>query len=219
MAETLPGRCDSDAYRLAMFVVGFDLDMTLVDPRVGVRASLNALKSETGVPIDADVVLTRLGPKLEDELAYWFPAADVPAMVARYRELYWDACVDGGSKVMPGAHEAIAAVRAESGSVLIVTAKAESHARRCLEEVGLRYDAIVGWAHGNEKTHALVEHRALIYVGDTIADIEAGVSACTTAVGVATGMHNAAEMYDAGADVVLESLTEFPAWLAACDVR
>src|SRR5262249_3062968 len=116
-----------------MLVVGFDLDMTLLDPRAGVRASLDALAAETGVPIDADVVLARLGPKLEHELAQWFPTADVPAMANRYRELYWDACVDGGSKAMPGAHETIAAVRAQSGSVLIVTAKSERHARRCLE--------------------------------------------------------------------------------------
>src|SRR5262249_31189881 len=139
-----------------MLVVGFDLDMTLLDPREGVRASLNTLASETGVPIDADVVLARLGPKLEDELAHWFPVNDVPAMADRYREIYWDACVDGGSKVMPGALDAVAAVRAASGSVLIVTAKAERHARRCLEEVGIAFDGIVGWAWGNEKTRALV---------------------------------------------------------------
>ena len=51
-----------------MLTVGFDLDMTLIDSRPGIRASLRALTEETGVPIDADVVIGRLGPKLEWEL-------------------------------------------------------------------------------------------------------------------------------------------------------
>ena len=54
--------------------VGFDLDMTLVDSRPGIRASMRALTEETGVPVDVDVVINRLGPKLEWELAHWFPA-------------------------------------------------------------------------------------------------------------------------------------------------
>jgi phosphoglycolate phosphatase len=198
-----------------MLIVGFDLDMTLLDPRRGVRARLDALAAETGVAIDASVVLARLGPKLEDELAHWFPAADVPAAASRYRELYWDACVNGGSTAMPGAHEAIGAVRAEGGSVLIVTAKAETHARRCLDEIAIPYDAVVGWVHGNEKTQTLIEHAASMYVGDTVADVEAGVSAGITAVGVATGMHDAKQLREAGANIVMKSLTAFPEWLAA----
>ncbi|KJK47073.1 haloacid dehalogenase, partial [Saccharothrix sp. ST-888] len=34
-------------------------------------------------------------------------------------------------------------------------------------------------------------------------------------VGVTTGPYGAAELAEAGADVVLTDLTEFPAWLAA----
>jgi phosphoglycolate phosphatase len=198
-----------------MLVVGFDLDMTLIDPRRGVRASLDALASESGVPIDTDVVLARLGPKLEEELSHWFPNADVPEMAKRYRDIYWDECVNGGTELMPGARAAIDAVRAQSGRVLIVTAKSEPHARRCLDEVGIAHDDIVGWVHGNEKSAALIEHDASVYVGDTIADIEAGVSAQITAVGVATGMHTADEMYAAGAAAVFESLSAFPEWLGA----
>ena len=42
-----------------MLTVGFDLDMTLVDSRPGIRASMDALAQETGVPIDVDVVIAR----------------------------------------------------------------------------------------------------------------------------------------------------------------
>jgi phosphoglycolate phosphatase len=198
-----------------MLVVGFDLDMTLIDPRVGVRASLDALAAETGVPIEADVVLGRLGPKLEDELAEWFPLADIPAMAQRYREIYWDACIGGGTTLLPGARATIDAVREAAGRVVIVTAKAEPHARRCLDEVGITCDAIAGHIHGAEKADALVDLKATMYVGDTIADIQAAVTARVIALGVATGMHDTEQLSAAGAAPVFASLTEFPKWFAA----
>ena len=55
--------------RWTPLVVGFDLDMTLIDSRPGVHATICALVAETGVLIDPDVVVARLGPPLEQELA------------------------------------------------------------------------------------------------------------------------------------------------------
>ena len=52
-----------------------------------------------------------------------------------------------------------------------------------------------------------------MYVGDTIPDIDAARLARVRAVGVATGPVPADELRAAGADVVLDTLTEFPAWL------
>jgi phosphoglycolate phosphatase len=195
-------------------VVGFDLDMTLLDTRPGIRLSMNALSAETGVPIDADVVIGRLGPKLEDELGNWFPIEDVPAMCTRYRDHYYELCVDGGTLLLPGARESVEAVHALGGVVLAVTAKAELHSKRCLDEVGLHADVIIGHVHGDEKRDALIEHNATAYVGDTIADVRAAVGARVHAIGVATGMHSVEELTAAGATVVMRSLEEFPAWLA-----
>ena len=53
-----------------------------------------------------------------------------------------------------------------------------------------------------------------VYVGDTLPDVHAARSAGARAVGVATGPVAADELRAAGADVVLDSLAEFPAWLA-----
>jgi phosphoglycolate phosphatase len=195
-------------------VIGFDLDMTLLDSRPGIRLSLGALSAETGVPIDADVVIGRLGPKLEDELAHWFPIEDVPAMCARYRAHYYEHCVDGGTFLLPGARASVEAVHARGGRVLAVTAKSEPLSKRCLDEVGLRADVIVGHVHGDEKRDALIEHGATAYVGDTIADVRAAVDAGVHAIGVATGMHDVDELTAAGATIVMRSLEEFPAWLA-----
>jgi phosphoglycolate phosphatase len=198
-----------------MLTVGFDLDMTLVDSRPGIRASMAALTQETGVPVDVDVVIERLGPKLEWELAQWFPAEQVAHACKRYRAHYWEHCVDGGTILLPGARPAVDAVRARAGRVVVVTAKSESLAHRCLEEVGLELDLVVGHVYGDEKRDALVSHRAAIYVGDTVTDVKSALDASATAVAVTTGPDDRHALLASGADVVLDSLAEFPAWLAA----
>jgi len=82
--------------------VGFDLDLTLLDTRPGIRAAFVAFSAETGVPIDADLVVSRLGPPLEQEIAHWFPAEHVTEMTARYRALYPTYAIEP-TVPMPGA--------------------------------------------------------------------------------------------------------------------
>ena len=198
-----------------MLTVGFDLDMTLVDSRPGIRAGMAALTQETGVPIDVEVVIDRLGPKLEWELAHWFPEEQVAHACKRYRAYYWEHCVGAGTLLLPGARVAIDAVRERDGRVLVVTAKSESLAHRCIKAVGLEVDVVVGHVYGDEKSDALREHGATIYVGDTVTDVQSALGAPATAVGVTTGPDDAAALLAAGAHAVLDSLAEFPAWLAS----
>jgi phosphoglycolate phosphatase len=198
-----------------MLTVGFDLDMTLVDSRPGIRASMAALTQETGVRIDVDVVIDRLGPKLEWELAHWFPEEQVRHACKRYRAHYWEHCVGAGTLLLPGAHAAVDAVRARTGRVLVVTAKSESLAHRCIKAVGLKADVVVGHVYGDEKRDALIAHGATIYVGDTITDVKSALDAAATAVAVTTGPYDSAALLEAGAEIVLGSLEQLPAWLAS----
>jgi phosphoglycolate phosphatase-like HAD superfamily hydrolase len=196
---------------MAPLVVGFDLDMTLVDSRVGVHATLRALIDETGAPIDADVVVARLGPPLEQELATWVPAEQIDPLADRFRELYVDLGLVG-LVALPGAGAALDAVRAVSGRTLVVTAKYEPNAWRCLKHAGLDVDHVVGWRHGPQKGETLAQHGASVYVGDTPPDMDAAHLAGAIAVAVPTGPFTADDLAAAGADVVLDSLEEFPDW-------
>ncbi|CAJ65362.1 MULTISPECIES: hypothetical protein [Frankia] len=58
------------SWKAAAPVVGFDLDLTLLDARAGIRATVAALSGETGVSVDAELAVSRLGPPLESELAH-----------------------------------------------------------------------------------------------------------------------------------------------------
>ncbi|MEW1908622.1 HAD hydrolase-like protein [Kitasatospora sp. NPDC085895] len=193
--------------------VGFDLDMTLLDTRPGIKATYDALAAETGTWIDSELAVSRLGPPLLHELANWFPAERLDAIADRYREMYREHAV-AATLVLPGAREAVAAVRARGGRVAVITGKYERNARLHLEHSGLEADVLIGDLWAETKGDALREHGAGIYVGDHLGDIVGARAAGAVAVAVATGPYTAEELRAAGADAVLDDLTAFPAWLA-----
>jgi phosphoglycolate phosphatase len=195
------------------FTVGFDLDMTLIDSRPGIHACYTALADRTGTYVDADLAITRLGPPLEEELVNWFPAEQVAATADLYRAMYPTIAITA-TPALPGAREAIAAVRTAGGRAIVVTAKYEPNAKLHLEHLGIEPDAVIGNLWAEQKAVALREHDASVYVGDHQGDIRAARAAEALSVTVATGPFDAGQLSALGADVVLADLTEFPDWLA-----
>jgi pyridinium-3,5-biscarboxylic acid mononucleotide sulfurtransferase len=195
-------------------VVGFDLDMTLVDPRRGVEATFAALSRETGIAIDGRQAAARLGPPLETELAHWVPADRIDDVADRYRAHFATLGV-AGTTVLPGAAEALAAVRDLAGTALVITAKSGPLAQATLDRLGLTVDEVVGRRWGPTKGEALAERGASIYVGDHTGDMTAARGCGAVAVAVTTGADDETGLRAAGADVVLASLGEFPGWLAS----
>ncbi len=193
-------------------MVGFDLDMTLIDSRPGIAAAYRALTARTGVPVDDELAVSRLGPPLRTELAHWFPAEQVEEAVTLYRELY-PAYAITPSVPMPGAREAVDAVHAHGGRVMVVTSKIGRLARLHLDHLGLAVDELAGDLFAEQKATSLREHGATLYVGDHVADMVAAGAAGIPGVGVATGPCPAEDLRAAGAQVVLDDLTGFPAAL------
>ncbi|MFE9443210.1 HAD family hydrolase [Streptomyces sp. NPDC006602] len=193
--------------------VGFDLDMTLIDSRPGIRACYLALAERTGTYIDADLAVTRLGPPLAQELVNWFPAERIAPMADLYRAMYPTIAIVP-TPAMPGAREAIAAVRAAGKRAIVVTAKHEPNAKLHLKHLGIEPDEVIGDLWAEQKADALREHGAGVYVGDHVGDVRGARKAGAFSVAVPTGPCDADELSAAGADVVLKDLTEFPDWLA-----
>ncbi|TDC41626.1 HAD hydrolase-like protein [Micromonospora sp. KC213] len=197
---------------MAALMVGFDLDMTLIDSRPGIAACYRALTAKTGVHVDAELAVSRLGPPLRTEIAHWFPRERVDEAVDIFRELY-PAYAITPSVLLPGAREAVAAVRARGGRVMVVTSKRDRLARLHLDHLGLVVDELVGDLFAEEKATALRTHGATLYVGDHVADMVAAEAAGVPGIGVATGPCDRDELRDAGARLVLDDLTGFPAAL------
>ncbi|UQA93598.1 HAD family hydrolase [Streptomyces halobius] len=195
------------------FTVGFDLDMTLIDSRPGIKAAYEELSARTGTYIDADLAVTRLGPPLEQEIREWFPEERVAEISDVYRGLYPEHAISG-ALAMPGAREAIAGVQAAGGRAIVVTAKYEPNAELHLTHLGIDADAVIGSLWAKAKAEALREHGARIYVGDHTGDVLGAHTAGALSVAVPTGPCDASELRAAGADVLLGDLTTFPSWLA-----
>jgi phosphoglycolate phosphatase len=191
--------------------VGFDLDMTLIDSRPGIRACYLALAERTGTYIDADLAVTRLGPPLAEELVNWFPEERIPAMADLYREMYPTIAI-AATPAMDGAREAIEAVRAAGGRTMVVTAKYEPNAKLHLAHLGIEPDVVVGDLWAEQKAQALREYGARVYVGDHVGDVRGARTADALSLAVATGPCSAEELRAAGADVVLDDLSAFPGW-------
>ena len=198
----------------SQLAVGFDLDMTLIDTVPGFAATLRALGEELGVEFPVGEMTARLGPPLEQLLEPHLAAEAVGPAGDRFRELYVDHAVTS-IPALPGAHEALAAVRRQRGRIVLVTGKFPRNAQLHVEHVGLDVDLVEGWVWGVGKAEVLTREGVGIYVGDHVHDVEGAHAAGALSVSVLTGGCTRAELEAAGTDVVLESLVEFPAWLDA----
>ncbi len=196
----------------ARLTVGFDLDMTLIDTAPGFRATLTALGAELGVDFPVEEMTARLGPPLDAILAPHLSVDAVAPAIDRFRSLYPDHCITT-VPAFPGAHEALAAVRRHGGQVLLVTGKFAPNAQLHVDHLGLDVDHVAGTVWGVGKADVLVERGASIYVGDHVHDVEGAHAAGAISVSVLTGGCTREELLAAGTHVVLDDLTEFPAWL------
>lgn len=194
-----------------MTTIGFDLDMTLIDSRPGIKAAMQQLAVESGAAIDTELVVSRLGPPVEWELGHWVPEAEVKHWADRYRELYPEIALPL-VETFPGAHAAIEAANLR-GRTILITAKHGPNARLHVDRLGLPVSEVFGQAWREGKADVLREQRATTYVGDHVHDMEAAKLAGVPGVAVATGPSSVDELREAGATAVLTSLEDFPEWL------
>ena len=201
--------------------MGFDLDMTLVDSTDGITATLAAAIAASpggeGVRVGRQEVWPYVGLPLDVTVAGLAPLTNPERVIREYRSRYAEIGVPL-TRLLPGAVEAIQAVRAAGGRVLVVSAKAEVGVREVLTEVGLddpqlHPDVVVGGLFGAAKGERLIVEGADVYVGDHPGDVQAARVAGALSVVVSTGPESAAALATAGADVILDDLLGFPKWL------
>lgn len=196
-----------------MTTIGFDLDMTLIDSRPGIKAVYQQIVVESGASIDTDLVVSRLGPPVEWELAHWVPEDEVLRWADRYRELYPSIAPDL-VEALPGALEAVDAARSY-GRTILITAKNTPSAQLHVDRLGIAIDEVFGRAWRDGKADVLRAERADVYVGDHVHDMEAAAASNTLGVGITTGPCTYSQLLESGATVVLDGLNSFPAWLSS----
>ncbi len=156
---------------------------------------------------------SNLGPPLDLMLGPHLAAAAIVPAVDRFRTLYPSHAIES-VPLLPGAAESVAAVRQAGGRVVVVTGKFTPNALLHLEHLGVDHDVLAGEVWGVGKAGTLRQEGCSIYVGDHVHDVEGALAAGATSVSVLTGGSTREELLAAGTHVVLDALTDFPAWFA-----
>ncbi len=193
-------------------VVGFDLDMTLIDTVVGFAATLDALGAELGVEFPTADMTSRLGPPLDLLLEPHLAPGQIASAADRFREIYPEHAISP-TPAFPGVAEALAAVRRHQGRIVLVTGKHTPNAQLHVDHLGLDVDVVEGRVWGAGKGEVLSRHGADVFVGDHVHDVEGARAAGILSVSVLTGGCTREELEAAGTDVVLADLSLFPEWL------
>jgi phosphoglycolate phosphatase len=186
-------------------VLGFDLDMTLVDTRMATAFALREVNRLLGTRVDVESCVAAIGLPLRGELARWIPAEKLDDAIRTFIAVFRS----GGLRrvqPLPGARELVDALRRGGGSSVVITGRSPRMAVACLRTCGLSVPVVVGSVSGPAKTPAMRTHRVAAYFGDHPMDMASAVAAATTGVGVLTGSHPAADLSRAGARLVLPTL-------------
>jgi len=195
-----------------VLVVGFDLDMTLVDSAQGISEALVAVCKLHGVDIQIEDALATIGLPLDQVFPLWLPELPYEQLLDEYREHYGQHGIPK-TVALPGAVEALEAVKQLHGRTVVVSAKKADFVQRVLDVVGFEVDAIYGYLFAENKGEVLLQEGAQVYVGDHPGDIAAARAANAISVVVPTGPTSEAILRESNPDYVLGDLTEFPAWL------
>ncbi|MFE1854917.1 HAD family hydrolase [Streptomyces sp. NPDC059489] len=209
-------------------LVLWDIDHTLIDTRgVGRKLSAAAFEEVTGQPMQqqaqidgiTEAVIFRETAKLHgintDRTDFErFAEALARQHTERAAELR------NRGHALPGAAAALDALSTANVRQTVVTGNIRAVARIKLSLFGL--DTHIQWEHGAygedadlrptlvelalNRSSAAASDVALI--GDTLADVEGGRTAGVRVIAVATGRTSAEALRDAGADAVIEDLTD-----------
>ena len=193
-------------------VIGFDLDMTLIDTVVGFAATLEVLGAELGVDVpDRGADLQARAAAGADARAP-LPAEQIRAAGDRFREIYPDR--RGADAGVPGrARGAGRRTPPRTDAIVLVTGKYTPNAQLHVDHLGLDVDASRAGCGEPGRARRCPARGRDIYVGDHVHDVEGAQAAGILSVSVLTGGCTREELEAAGTDVVLTDLTEFPAWL------
>ena len=207
-----------------MEYIFMDLDGTITDSREGITKCFQYALHEFGIEVDDLSTLEQyIGPPLELSFreGFGFSPEQAARAVVKYRERY----VPIGlyeNRVYDGLEEALQKMK-EAGKVLIVaTSKPEHMAVKVLEHFGLDgyFDDICGAGddHNRNKKdeiiryalnkHEITDLSEVLMVGDRKFDVIGARNCGLKCMGVLYGFGDRAEMEEAGAAYIAETVEE-----------
>jgi phosphoglycolate phosphatase-like HAD superfamily hydrolase len=195
-------------------VVGFDLDMTLVDSAAGIAACMTHVLAARGVThVSREEMVATIGMPLDQALGLWVPADALQQCVMDYREAFPTVGLPHVN-LLPGALETLECLRTQHCTLLLISSRQTASVHTILDKCGIasHFSVVEGSLFGEGKGHCLRKHQADLYIGDHPGDVQAAITAQCYCAAVASGPTLATDLTAAGADTVLPDLTGFPAF-------
>ncbi len=201
----------------------FDLDGTLTDPMIGITKSVQYALRSFGIIEDSLEKLTPfIGPPLKGSFQKFYGFSDEKAEEAlcKYRE-YFSVTGMFENKVYDGIPALLAKLKESGKKVFLATSKPEIYAKQILEHFSLStyFDFVGGSLLSGERVEKpdviqyVLEQNQLkkeesIMVGDRSFDIIGGHSKGLFSIGVLYGYGSRAELEDAGADQIAQTVDD-----------
>lgn len=203
----------------------FDLDGTLSDSREGITRSVAHALESMGIDVpDLDALCKFIGPPLRESFIQFYGLSESDSFTALkiYREHHFN---EGGlfeNVVYDGIRELLEGLKAQGKTLIVATSKPRPYAEKILEHFGLSqyFDFISGSElDGTRINKAEVIDHALkscgisdkskaIMVGDRRFDVSGAWSNGLDCIGVMYGFGSREELEAAGADHIVETVTE-----------
>jgi phosphoglycolate phosphatase len=205
----------------------FDLDGTLTDAGPGITRCIQHALRGLGRPVPSATELGWcLGPPLQASFATLLDNSQ-PDLVRQAMALYRERFVEVGmfeNSVYPGVREGLERLAEAGHRLCVATSKPRVYARQILAHFDLL--PLFAAVYGSELSGANGDKTSLIQhlldsegrggnpcmVGDRRHDVEGAHANGLSAVGVLWGYGSRAELQEAGADVLVESVPDLVEW-------
>jgi phosphoglycolate phosphatase len=204
----------------------FDCDGTLIDGQAAVCEAMETAFAETGLPTPARNDIRRIvGLSLPQAVRRLAPDAELEAQaaaVAAYKTAFRASREQGRLEepLFEGLRELLAELRDSGWQLAVATGKSERGLSACLS--GHRINTLFGSLQTADrhpsKPHPAMLEAALadfgasageaVMIGDTSFDMEMARAAGVRAIGVGWGYHSVAELLEAGAEEVANTIDE-----------
>ena len=199
----------------------FDLDGTLTDSGEGIINCAKLALETLGLPIPSYTEMrTFVGPPLSESFQrYGVPADKVEEAIRVYRSRYVPTGMFENTP-SPGIRELLETLKAEGCTLYVATSKPETMSVTILERFGLApyFTRICGASTDSSRStkdaviaYLLEQSEAkedMVMVGDTKYDILGAKAHGIPAIGVSWGYGSVAEMRDAGAVGIADTMEE-----------
>ncbi len=212
-----------------MALICFDLDGTIVNPLLGVRNCVARVCREMGLACpDETTIRGWIGFGMRESLAL-IPGLEDPIKLEEALDRYVEAYREDGvfeHEVYDGAHLMLGRLKRQGHRLYIVSSKPGIFARRITYQFDLNliFDDIFGAElKGAWQPKTVVLERLRLegriepggyFIGDRGDDMRAAKDHGLHAIGVTYGYGSRAELLQAGAEILLDSVAELDAWLA-----